>query len=323
MTSKPVMFLNSAQLLASLGDEDSYEVRTRAHLYLSSKHNCGQHDRRLGVEAGAPSERVLALIDSYFTSQEQKWNYFSPIIEQYLGRAPVRILDVGSSIGNASITLSRCYPEANVTGFEVESEAVELARVLARGRARCRFVHAPIERLQDNDGLFDFIHCSNVLEHVENPKLVLGRLVASLERGGVILITGPNYLFPWEHHVHCWMLPGGPKPLVKWLLRRRGDRNPSFIDHLRLDVNTWSVKRWLRACGDVEWRDLSHAKVEQILNGDENGLFAPRLVARIKAIHLNGIVAKVARLFPLTPSMVLLVKKPGASRSGTSQGRHG
>src|SRR5205823_13832330 len=107
-----------------------------------------------------------------------------------------RILDVGSSIGIASITLSVRYPEADVTGFELEAEAVDLARVLARGRAQCRFVHAPIERLDRDDGPFDFIHCSNVLEHVENPQRVLERLIGALTLDGVMLISGPNYLFP-------------------------------------------------------------------------------------------------------------------------------
>jgi SAM-dependent methyltransferase len=189
-----------------------------------------------------------------------------------------------------------------------------MARALTIKRPQCHFVHAPIERLKDRDNQFDFVHCSNVLEHVENPKAVIGRLIASLAPGGVMLISGPNYLFPWEHHVHCWMLPGGPKPLVKWILRRRGDRNPSFVDHLRLNVNTCSVKRWLRASGNVEWRDLSHAKVDEILAGGGNGLFAPRLVARIKSLRLNGVVARIARWFPLTPSMVLLVKKRAGSR---------
>jgi 2-polyprenyl-3-methyl-5-hydroxy-6-metoxy-1,4-benzoquinol methylase len=296
-------------LESSATEERSQEILTCAGLYLRKKENHGQHDRALGIEPAGAREQVFSLLHCYVSGQEQKWRRLGPVIDEYLGREPTRILDVGSSIGHASLALSCRYPEAEVTGFEVESEAVELARVLASDHPRCHFVHAPIENLRKEDGAFDFIHCSNVLEHVENPKKVLGRLVTSLTPGGVMLISGPNYLFPWEHHVHCWMLPGGPKLLVKWVLRRRGDANPSFVDHLRLDVNTLSVKRWLLAADHVEWRDLSHAKIDEILIGDENGVFAPRLVARVKLLHLNRIIAKIARWFPLTPSMVLLVKR--------------
>ncbi|MGH9593808.1 MAG: class I SAM-dependent methyltransferase [Bryobacteraceae bacterium] len=296
-------------LESSASAECSRKILGCARAYLGNKANRGQHDRALGIEPAGDREQIFSLIDCYLRGQEHKWNRLGAVIDEYLGGPPARILDAGSSIGHASLALSFRYPEARVTGYELESEAVELARALASERAQCRFVNAPIENLRDEDGPFDFIHCSNVLEHVEKPKVVLGRLVTSLTPRGVMLISGPNYLFPWEHHVHCWMLPGGPKPLVKWVLRRRGDANPSFIDHLRLEVNTWSVKRWLRATGIVEWRDLSHAKIDEILMGAGNGLFVPQMVARIKALRLHRVVAKIARWFPLTPSMVLLVKR--------------
>jgi 2-polyprenyl-3-methyl-5-hydroxy-6-metoxy-1,4-benzoquinol methylase len=309
MSSKPTVFFKSAEFLASFQDERLVELRKRAGLYLGKKLNRGQHERELVCALGESRETVLEFLRPYFASQEQKWSVFCPVIEKYLGYEPTRILDVGSSIGNASITLSYFYPIAKVLGFEIEPEAVELARLLAGGRSRCHFVNQSIESLRDEDGQFDFIHCANVLEHVENPEAVLRRLATSLTDGGVMLISGPNYLFPWEHHVHCWMLPGGPKSLVKWVLRLRGDQNAAFIDHLRFDVNTLSVKRWLRSCGNLEWRDLSHDKIDEVLTGDNHGLFAPKLVARIKALHLNGIAAKMSRCFPLTPSMTLLVKK--------------
>jgi 2-polyprenyl-3-methyl-5-hydroxy-6-metoxy-1,4-benzoquinol methylase len=282
---------------------------------MGKSENRGQHDRASGIDPEGPAEDILGAMRVHLTSQEQKWNQIGPAVEQYLGRAPARILDVGSSVGNASIALSFRYPEAEVIGFELEPEAVELARILARDRKQCRFVCAPIETIGSKHGTFDFIHCANLLEHVDDPKIVVDCMLRVLAPGGVMLISCPNYLFPWECHIRSWMLPGGPKPLLKWILRMRGDRNTSFIDHLRLEVNTIRVKKWLRSAGDLEWRDLAPGKVEEILTGEDNGLFNPGLVGRIKALHLSGLIISLARVFPVMPSVLLLVKKRAATHS--------
>lgn len=307
----PVQAKKTSPLSEPVGFEEARSARILicARQYLRKQDNHGQHDRAMSVDADGPEGKIYGLIETYFNSQREKWDRVGPVIDEYLGRQPDRILDVGSSIGNASIALCRRYPLAEVVGFEFEPEAVDLARAMVQGRERCHFVNEPIEKLRGEDGLFDFIHCSNVLEHVGDPKAVVGRLAAALSPGGVMLISGPNYLFPWEHHVHCWMLPGGPRALVKWLLKRRGDPNPAFVDHLRLNVNTVSMKHWLRLAGNVDCRDLSHAKVDEVLHGESDGLFAPRLVARIKKLRLNRLLSAIARLLPLTPSMTLLVKK--------------
>ena len=50
----------------------------------------------------------------------------------------------------------------------------------------------PVETLDENDGLFDHILLSNILEHLEDPALALRLCAARLRDGGNIHILSPN-----------------------------------------------------------------------------------------------------------------------------------
>lgn len=70
-----------------------------------------------------------------------------------------------------------------------------------------------VEKLPYKDKSFDFIVCSEVLEHVENPKKVISEFKRVLKKGGVVLLTTPNILNPGElvhnlKHYLMWLLKG-------------------------------------------------------------------------------------------------------------------
>jgi hypothetical protein len=100
-----------------------------------------------------------------------------------------------------------------------------------------------------------------------------------------MLLSAPNHLFPYEHHTGRWMLPGGPKWLVAWQLRRKG-QDPAFIQHLQFGVNALSVRRWLRTAGDnVSWVDLNHARVRRIMSGIEAPRSLPAVAAQYQDLY--------------------------------------
>lgn len=70
-----------------------------------------------------------------------------------------------------------------------------------------------IEKLPYKDDFFDYIICSEVLEHVENPEKVISEFERVLKSNGTILLTTPNILNPGElmhnaKHYLMWLLKG-------------------------------------------------------------------------------------------------------------------
>jgi len=298
--------MDSIDLFNKIDKQDLEEVLIP---YLSSRYTKGQFDRFAGFSEPAAKLRAQTLLSEYVESAQLKWNELGPVVGNYLGREPRNILDVGSGIGHLPFIFSVNYPTALIVGCEVEPEAVAVARRLTLERGNCEFIVSGIEDFEYQNGIFDFIHCGQVIEHVVSPELAVRRMVDLLAPGGVLSLQCPNYLFPYEPHAQCWTLPGGPKWLVKLILRLRG-QGTEFIDDVRMEVNILRVKRWLRQTGRVEWLDLNEAKIDSVLLGDDgNGLRAPGAVSWIKLVGLAPLAARILKGLPIAPSVNLLIKK--------------
>ena len=227
-------------------------------------------------------------------------------------RLPDRIdhvLDAGCGPGTVALGLAHHLPTAHVHGLDVEPEAIELARALATNQPRCSFDLRALEELDDPNA-FDLIVCRTTLEHVQDPRTSLERMVRALRAGGVLFLETPNYLFPYEPHVRLWMLPKSPKGLLAAQCRVFG-RNPAFIEHLRFACDTITLKRWARRSAHVEVYDLAAEKVQRTLTGQATSSVAgrQRLLAVVSRLpRVAAVAAPLARL-PITPSVQLLVRR--------------
>lgn len=108
-----------------------------------------------------------------------------------------RVLDVGcasGALGTALIARQGC----EVVGVELDpAYAADAAGRLSRVvRGDLDVLAASDEALADL-GRFDCIVAADVLEHLRDPWLVLGRLVTLLEPGGSVVVSLPNVRF-WE-----------------------------------------------------------------------------------------------------------------------------
>ncbi len=56
-----------------------------------------------------------------------------------------------------------------------------------------------------SEGVFDYIICSETLEHTATPQRAVGELCRLLKPGGVLVITVPNRLWGWAPHVARWL----------------------------------------------------------------------------------------------------------------------
>ncbi len=103
-------------------------------------------------------------------------------------------LDAGCGTGRFSRLLTR--KGCRVRGVDASSSMLAIARQMARTEGLAEepsFQHVEtIERLPFEDGAFDGILCSSVLEYVDSPSRCLSELSRTLKPGGVLLLTAPN-----------------------------------------------------------------------------------------------------------------------------------
>jgi len=144
------------------------------------------------------------------------------LIERYGGALPGRrILDLGSGMGGASVALA--LAGAAPLAFEYNRAYCDIARLrAARYDLPLPVVNGVGERLPFADASFDLAICWDVVEHVQNPELLLAELARVLRPGGRALLTVINRYAFRDPHYHMPLLNWLPRPLAEALIARRG-----------------------------------------------------------------------------------------------------
>lgn len=105
------------------------------------------------------------------------------------------VLDIGSGgypFPHASVLVDR-FPEASPHRYEP---------LIRQGKP---LVAADIHQLPFANRCFDFVYCSHLLEHVENPVRACAEIMRVGRRGYVETPTmAKDMLFAWERKVHKW-----------------------------------------------------------------------------------------------------------------------
>lgn len=98
----------------------------------------------------------------------------------------LKILDVGCGGGILCEAMAQCG--ADVTGIDAESMAIQAAREHAQDNGlQIEYVNSPIEDYEHQG--FDVITCMEMLEHVQNPELVLHHCKRLLKPGGILFLS--------------------------------------------------------------------------------------------------------------------------------------
>lgn len=124
-----------------------------------------------------------------FSAIERRLHYgrYTFVATLDLGR---RVLDCACGIGYGSDMISRTG-DRNVLGVDVSEEAISEAR-RRYGSSGAEFRVADAYDLRSLSGPFSAIISFETIEHVANPSLVLKNFAASLEPGGILIISTPN-----------------------------------------------------------------------------------------------------------------------------------
>lgn len=117
----------------------------------------------------------LNLKDSGFLSLTEDW------------KGKKRFLDIGSATG---LLLSRMKKRGWVVeGIELTKDSAQFARK----KYGVKVHNKVLEAVKFQEGAFDAIHMSHVIEHVPHPTQTLREIYRVLKKNGLFLIITPNY----------------------------------------------------------------------------------------------------------------------------------
>jgi len=128
------------------------------------------------------------------------------ILHEVEKQKPKKILDIGCGRGFYIKSLSLFNFTKEICGIDLNPLYVEKAKKSYPDNKRIRVKTGTIIDLPYPDEYFDFIICSEILEHVPDDKKALRELRRVLKYNGKLLVTVPNLYFPFFWDPVNWLL---------------------------------------------------------------------------------------------------------------------
>jgi len=113
------------------------------------------------------------------------------------------IVDLGCGTGSLLYFIDQHFKPASYTGLEFSNKAIEIAKV---NFPRANYYYFDILKSEINEK-FDFLFCTEVLEHIDDPYLAINNIQNLMATGSVAFITVPNgRVDNYPGHINFWSL---------------------------------------------------------------------------------------------------------------------
>jgi SAM-dependent methyltransferase len=135
-----------------------------------------------GLDRGnAPSQRAFLI---------KRWLPAVPGLVDRL-ESGMRVADVGCGSGTAAILIAEAYPNTQVTGFDIATPSLELARERSAHLGNVEFHAAAVEEIPTDPG-FDLVTTFDVVHDLADPRAGLRRIRQALTESGSYLMMEPK-----------------------------------------------------------------------------------------------------------------------------------
>jgi len=191
-----------------------------------------------------------------------------------LSSDPCSILDVGAGKGELLKILSLHYPNAALSGIDVLPAPNDLSHA--------QWHVVDLNQPYKEPGTFDLVICSEVIEHVENPRLLFRFLFSCTKDNGFIIVTTPNQrslrsllsVVLYEHFVafrdSCY--PAHITALLKMDLLRMSEEN--HLNHIK---TLYTNRGGLPGLPRLSWQAVSFGLLRGSWFSDNIGLLVHKL----------------------------------------------
>jgi len=252
----------------------------------------------------------------------KRLDFFIQHIEAYrkeIGLKPgeVGILDVGCGTGvNVAVPLANAG--YSVLGLDRDPASIDLARRLAPGLKNIEFCRSSLED-QNFNQCFRVVICSEVLEHLQRPEVMLQRMTSALNEEGLLLVTVPNGFGYFELDSFFWRVfsrhPYLVSELYKWedrfwkvfgssktLQRRREEYRPERLESILSTL----------APDTAHYQSFTHSKITRLLKSQgfrllelRNNTFLAGNFLGLFARELDGFLSWNSRVADRFPSFLV------------------
>jgi len=115
-------------------------------------------------------------------------------VVEFTPNSPKRILDVGCASGWFVSELSKRFAKARCYGIDIYDKGIKFAE---RTYPKIEFKVADAHKIPYKKNTFDLVVCTEVLEHLDDPKSAILEIKRVLKRGGLAIVEldSGNLLF--------------------------------------------------------------------------------------------------------------------------------
>lgn len=161
-----------------------HKVENKIYDYIYSQADITPGYNRYAMYAAKIKKRKEPL--KYLAGKEAVYFAVQEILKQNLEKKQ-RVLEVGSGLGYLTYALDR--EGYNIIGLDISKEAVTKAEQQFGNNYVCEDVY---QYAIDNEGKFDFVILTEVIEHVQDPVGFSDILIKLLKADGKLIISTPN-----------------------------------------------------------------------------------------------------------------------------------
>jgi SAM-dependent methyltransferase len=126
------------------------------------------------------------------------------------------ILDVGSGNGEYAVAFSK--KAKKVVGVEPFTEAYQQSLKYIAKRKNLHFINEVIENVSIKEK-FDIVLSLTTIEHMPHAEKSYRKVFSLMKKGGIMYLTAPNKLWPYEYHYRLPFLSWLPLPLASMYVR--------------------------------------------------------------------------------------------------------
>ncbi len=152
-------------------------------------------EEKYGIEKSG--ERQIGTMDMIEIGHVQRYEKAVELLTAY-EHSPLRnILDCACTVGYGSKIIAQNFPEAKVTGVDIEEKAINFARDHYKGD-NLQFVACDALTLDIAEASLDAIVSIETIEHVPDSVALLHKFASMMQEGGVLIGSVPNEdVIPW------------------------------------------------------------------------------------------------------------------------------
>jgi SAM-dependent methyltransferase len=141
--------------------------------------------------------------DSAVTNPAQRFRRHLILRLLQLGDGPARVLDIGCGQGDLIADLHKAHPHAELCGTDYSQSGIDIAaRKVPSARFFARDLLQDGQPAEDMAGWATHAVCSEVLEHVDDPVILMRNAAAYLAPGCKVVVTVPGGpMSAFDHHI--------------------------------------------------------------------------------------------------------------------------